>query len=399
MTAVREAAPRRGGRRQQIIGVAADQFHRSGYHNVGINDIADVLGLTGPALYRHFRSKQELLLATVEGAVADFIAAYARPHAGLRDLLEALSATALERRFSGLLWQREAAHLPDGQRRALERRFRDAMRPLRTLITEQRPDLDTDNVDLLVWACQTILASVGYHSVKLDATRTRALLVDAALAACESPALPAPDRAERSTGIPRERLLPASRREAAIVAAARLFAERGYQAVSIDDIGAAAGVAGPSLYHHFPSKSAILIAQLTRCLDSVMFDLWAALDFADSPVQALTLLLESLVRFNLEHGIVMGALINEMVYVPAEERLGLRRTQRDYTTEWVALLIGHRPELADGEAQVLVEAAHSLIGLLCRVPRYRRRPGFADELMGLGVSVLGLPGPRAEPLI
>src|SRR5689334_20858290 len=77
------ATPRRGGRRQQIMQVAADRFRTSGYHNVGINDIADELGLTGPALYRHFRNKQELLRATIENAVDDFVAAYAQPHQDL----------------------------------------------------------------------------------------------------------------------------------------------------------------------------------------------------------------------------------------------------------------------------------------------------------------------------
>lgn len=389
MVAPAKATPRRGGRRQQIIEVAADRFRTSGYHNVGINDIADELGLTGPALYRHFRNKQELLLATIENAVDDFVAAYAQPHQDLRELLDALTGTALEHRFGGVLWQREVVHLPDEQRHTLERRFLEAMRPLRALIVDHRPDLDAADVDLLLWACQSILASIGYHTVKLDAARIRPVLTDAATAVCDSPALPAA-RPGRSTPVPVQRLLPASRREAAIVAAARLFAERGYQAVTMDDIGAAAGIAGPSLYHHFPSKSAILIAQLTRGLDTVMFDLWAALDLADNAEQALRLLLASFVRINLEHGIVMGALINEMVYVPAEERLELRRIQHDYTAEWVALLTGFRPELSDGQAEVLVEATHSMIGLLGRVPAYRRRPAFADELLGLGASVLGL---------
>jgi AcrR family transcriptional regulator len=382
-------ATRRSGRRQQIIEVAADRFRTSGYHNVGINDIAEDLGLTGPALYRHFRNKQELLLATVENAVDGFVAAYAQPHQDLRELLDALAGAALESRFSGVLWQREAVHLPKDQRHGLELRFRDALRPLRLLIAQHRPDLDASDIDLLLWACQAILASVGYHTVKLDASRTRSVLAGAATAVCDSPALPASGPG-RPTPTPVQRLLPASRREAAIVAAARLFAERGYQAVTIDDIGAAAGIAGPSLYHHFPSKSAILIAQLTRCLDSMMFDLWAALDLAGDAEEALRLVLVSVVRTNLEHGIVMGALINEMVYVPAGERLELRRVQHDYTTEWVALLTGFRPELSDGEAQVLVEATHAMIGLLCRVPGYRRRPAFADELLGLGASVLGL---------
>ena len=41
-----------------------------------------------------------------------------------------------------------------------------------------------------------------------------------------------------------------------------LFAARGYHGVSMDDIGAAAGVTGPALYHHFAGKEAMLAAAL-----------------------------------------------------------------------------------------------------------------------------------------
>ena len=64
---------------------------------------------------------------------------------------------------------------------------------------------------------------------------------------------------------------PLPRREQLLEAAAALFAERGYHAVGIDDIGAAAGISGPGVYRHFPSKQALLAAlcdrALTRMLD------------------------------------------------------------------------------------------------------------------------------------
>lgn len=47
---------------------------------------------------------------------------------------------------------------------------------------------------------------------------------------------------------------------AAILASARtLFAERGFEAASIDDIAEAAGVAKGAVYHHFASKEAIFV--------------------------------------------------------------------------------------------------------------------------------------------
>jgi AcrR family transcriptional regulator len=52
----------------------------------------------------------------------------------------------------------------------------------------------------------------------------------------------------------RRRLPAAERRELIEEAAARLFAERGYVATTVDDIVAAAGVSKPMLYRHFESK-------------------------------------------------------------------------------------------------------------------------------------------------
>src|SRR3954468_23617509 len=53
-----------------------------------------------------------------------------------------------------------------------------------------------------------------------------------------------------------------SRREEILEIAVGLFATRGYHGVSMDDIGAAAGVTGPALYHHFAGKEAMLVAAL-----------------------------------------------------------------------------------------------------------------------------------------
>ena len=55
-----------------------------------------------------------------------------------------------------------------------------------------------------------------------------------------------------------------SRREEILEIAVGLFASRGYHGVSMDDIGAAAGVTGPALYHHFAGKDALFRAVVER---------------------------------------------------------------------------------------------------------------------------------------
>jgi AcrR family transcriptional regulator len=48
-------------RREQILAAAAELFARHGFHGVGIDDIGSAVGISGPALYRHFRSKDAML--------------------------------------------------------------------------------------------------------------------------------------------------------------------------------------------------------------------------------------------------------------------------------------------------------------------------------------------------
>lgn len=54
----------------------------------------------------------------------------------------------------------------------------------------------------------------------------------------------------------------AERRAALLAAAARLFAERGFDGVTLGDIGEAAGVSGPAVYRHVAGKQALLGAIL-----------------------------------------------------------------------------------------------------------------------------------------
>jgi AcrR family transcriptional regulator len=62
---------------------------------------------------------------------------------------------------------------------------------------------------------------------------------------------------------------PAPTRDRLVIEAMRLFGEQGYQATSITQIEAAAGLAPGSgaLYHHFKSKEALLEAGIDRQLD------------------------------------------------------------------------------------------------------------------------------------
>jgi AcrR family transcriptional regulator len=63
-------------RRGAIIGAAAELFRRRGYPDVGIDDIGAVLDLSGPALYRYFTGKPDLLKAVIHGYIEEQNAAW-----------------------------------------------------------------------------------------------------------------------------------------------------------------------------------------------------------------------------------------------------------------------------------------------------------------------------------
>lgn len=82
-------------RREQILQTAAELFARNGYHGVSIKDLGAACGITGPALYKHFRGKQAILSEMLVD-ISDELLAEARrlvrSNDGDRAALEALVA-------------------------------------------------------------------------------------------------------------------------------------------------------------------------------------------------------------------------------------------------------------------------------------------------------------------
>ncbi len=86
-------AKRRPYRREQIKAAAVDLFHERGYHNTGMSDIGAGAGITGPGIYRHFKSKEEILETLVldrSSEVLERVRAMVDDAQGPAELLEQL---------------------------------------------------------------------------------------------------------------------------------------------------------------------------------------------------------------------------------------------------------------------------------------------------------------------
>ena len=58
---------KRAEKRQHLVAVATDLFNRFGYRAVGIDQVIAESGVAKTTLYRHFPSKEDLIVAVLEG--------------------------------------------------------------------------------------------------------------------------------------------------------------------------------------------------------------------------------------------------------------------------------------------------------------------------------------------
>lgn len=380
-------------RKQKILAAAAEQFWALGYHQVGMSEVAAAVGITASALYRHYRSKQDLLVEVLNEALDQLGEDTTAPE-DLDRLIAGFSALALERREFAALCNRERGHLPDSDREAITQRLRAIVARTATALAGQRPGEPSDVVDLRARAVVAVLESPSYHRAAMDTPRFEDLLRRAA-AAVVSAALPPSSEHAPQTGVAgRDPQPPVSRREALLAAAVQLFSERGYPTVSLADIGAATGITGPSVYNYFASKHDLLISGLNRGNEALWLALHHALANADGPLDALHRALSSYVDFAAANPEIVSVMLSETVHLPVEQRERYRSLQHEYVAEWVALLRRSRPDLDDPEARILVNASLALPNSLVRVRRLRRRVALAAEIDAFGRVVLQVPGNR-----
>lgn len=366
-------------RKQQILDSATELFVQQGFPNVTMSAIAGSVDITAGALYRHYPNKAELLAFAIRQSLDSFPTI--DPEASLDEALALACAVAVRHRELGPLWSRQLRYLPDDTQAELRRRLKDMNHGYVELIRRHRPTLTPRQARLLAWSVQGVLSSPGNHSVVLSTAEFADLLQVACRALCDIDLVDTPTTA---SGRVAPALDPASRRERLLQKAIRLFGAEGVHATSMEDIGAAAGVTGPSLYTHFAGKDDILAAARDRATQALWLDLGEALHHSDDAHDALRAVVGGYVRMTL------GWLqLTSLVLVDIGDTDHSRTQQSEYVGEWVALIQACRPEVQQAKARILTHAALAVIHDISRTPGAADSGTLQANLTAMALAVLG----------
>ncbi|MEV4341137.1 TetR/AcrR family transcriptional regulator [Streptomyces sp. NPDC049590] len=172
-----------------------------------------------------------------------------------------------------------------------------------------------------------------------------------------------------------------TRREQILKEAARLFADRGFHGVGVDEIGAAVGISGPGLYRHFPGKDAMLAELLVGISGQLLTGARRRLAEADGTpaTRVLDSLIEGHIDFALDDRPLITLHDRELDRLRDSDRKLVRQLQRQYVELWVQVVREVYPDLTEPAAR---SAVHSVFGLLNSTPHL----GRAGTLPGRGTT-------------
>ena len=156
-------------------------------------------------------------------------------------------------------------------------------------------------------------------------------------------------------------------------AALALFYERGFHAVSVDEIGEAAGATGAAIYRYFSGKEEILATLFDEAQDRYLV---AVPQPSEDPLADVRELVSRHLLITFEQRELGSIWANEHRALSAEHARRVNRRSRKYLDEWVEILGRAFPERS---AEDLLTAADAAIGTTTSMISRPGRPIRASE--------------------
>ena len=173
-------------RREQLLSTAADLFAERGFHGTSVADLGAACGMSGPALYKHFPSKDALLAAMLVSISEELLAVGTERSAAAPDATDALHALvdwhitfALANKSLIVVQDRDWASLPAEAREKVRTLQRSYVALWATRLRELDPGLTDVEATVRAHAAFGLLNSTP-HSAFLPEDGMRAVLHDMA---------------------------------------------------------------------------------------------------------------------------------------------------------------------------------------------------------------------------
>jgi AcrR family transcriptional regulator len=147
--------------------------------------------------------------------------------------------------------------------------------------------------------------------------------------------------------------------------AARLFYEKGFHAVSVDEIGEAAGATGAAIYRHFSDKEELLSTLFDEAQDRYLL---ALPDPMEDPVKELELIVERSLQLTLEQREAAAIWAREDRALSGTYLRRVQRRSRQYVDRWVDCLQRCFPERPEHDLRVAAAAAIGTMNSLAARP-------------------------------
>jgi AcrR family transcriptional regulator len=169
-----------------------------------------------------------------------------------------------------------------------------------------------------------------------------------------------------------------TRDEQILAAAEKLFFERSFDGVGVDEIGKVAGTSGSAIYRHFPSKDAILAALFDKTLDTLLARVGEP---EGDPAADLEKLVRAFVSLVNSHERLVAIWLREQRSLADRYRREHDRRQRRVTERWVKCLQRCYPESSTDEIVTATRGVQLLLLSEALRPPGGRRAKQAEELL------------------
>ncbi|WP_214412820.1 SACE_7040 family transcriptional regulator [Sphaerisporangium fuscum] len=190
MTAVPSPTRVPSPRRREILDAAAVLFAARGFHGVSIEEIGGAVGISGPALYRHFSGKEsllaEMLLDISERLRTSGVERVTRAQSGAEALDALISGQiefALDHPALITVHDRELGNVPEPSRRQIRRLQRLYVEEWVTVLSELYPDVRPPRLRAATHAVFGLLNSTPHSAGELPRDEMAPLLHTMARAA------------------------------------------------------------------------------------------------------------------------------------------------------------------------------------------------------------------------